>query len=332
MKKIVIIAGLFILITAVVAFVASRRVSPGQSPPVSPTPTGKAPVIPKPTFPDVSSFLTQPSYTIGAVSGTFPSSMPIFTTEPQGFLDTEVSRFATLFHINTAPVVNSAVDGTYYMWSTDPGLIVGPNGQHIDYSASAPTSAPLAGPDSVFVSLGQQLASSVVQWYPQKQTSVLYFSPQITDLNYVSRDKATAIQITYLPSLGEFPLVAGDPKLSETVVRYNAAKTLMYYSGYIYPRFVQTSQTVPIVSLQEASARLVAGQGAILSASSQEDINVHDTRLYRFSLATITGGRLAYYYNFSNKQLSPIYLFTGTAIDSSTQKRVDTVSAVSALP
>lgn len=268
---------------------------------------------------------------MGVVNETFPTSLPAIEQKPAPLSQAEISRFATTFHVPGQPIVNSAVDGPYYMWS-EGGLIVGPNTQHVDFSTTAPVDAPIQTSDGEFTALSQQLASSVVSYYPVKLTSISYYAPRGTDLNFVSRDQATAIQLTYLPTFGGLPLVAGDPKSSESVVRYNAAKTLLYYSGYVYPQFVQTGKTSPIISLQDAQARLLAGKGSILSASSRADINAHDTRWYQFSLATITKAALAYYYDFANKRLSPVFLFTGTTIDTATQNQVDTVSAVSAVP
>jgi hypothetical protein len=218
------------------------------------------------------------------------------------------------------------------MWSTSPGLIVGPGTQRADYSATATTDAPLQLQDAEYIALGRQLVSSVVSYYPIKLASVLYYTPNVSDLNFTSRDQATAIQVTYLPTLKDIPLIAGDPKSSEAIVRYSADKTILYFSGYIYPQFVQTGASSPIISLSEAETRLLAGKGTILSAGSTADINAADTKWYQFNVSGISKVDLAYYYDFTNKHLSPVFLFYGTATDKTTQNKVDTVSVVSAVP
>lgn len=332
MKRIGVIIFIFFIIALLVAlFVSRRQQSTKQDTPAAqPSPT-LPPPLPQPTFP-TDSLLPSPSYVMGTIADTFPKSLPVFIPQPGPTIQKEAERLASIFTISAAPTISTDPDGAvYYMWSADPGLIVGPNAQHVNYSRTAPTTNPLLPPDSIFTSLGQQLASKVLPGYQTKLTSTLYYAPQVTDLNFVPRTTATAIQLTYLPVLGGIPLVAGAPKNSETTIRYNAAQTLLYYSGYIYPQFKESGQA-PIISLQEAGARLVAGKGGVVYAFSQADLNAHDTKWYQFSLASVVGAELAYYYDFKRKQLAPVFLFTSTAVDKTTGNKVDVVSAVSAIP
>ncbi|KKW10899.1 MAG: hypothetical protein UY48_C0028G0008 [Candidatus Gottesmanbacteria bacterium GW2011_GWB1_49_7] len=331
MKRLGIIVGIFGTIAFLVAFFVSRRTQISKEGPiVQPTISPIVSPLPQPSFP-ADPMVPSPSYTLGAIADTFPRSLPVFTAQPVANEQVEVQRIAAVLGIQSPPAVDRAPEGAYYMWSTSPGLFIGPGTQHVDYSAVAPTNTPLASPDNTFVSAGMGLATRVLQWYQLKLTSTLYFAPQVTDLNFVPRQSATAIQLIFTPQLSGLPLIAGNPTTSGITIRYNASQSLLYFSGYTYPKFVASGAT-PIISLEDAGRRLLSNQGTILSLSSAADINAHDTKWYQFSLATVSRADLAYYYDFAKKQLSPVFLFTGAAIDKTTGKQVDTTTAVSAVP
>ncbi len=331
MKRVGIIIIIFLAVALLVAFFVSRREQKTEQD-RSPTQLATTAVVPlpQPSFP-TDPLLPSPSYTMGTIADTFPKTIPIFTSGAPVSLQKEVERVAKIFNVTSAPTIDTAFDGTYYMWSTNPGLMIGPDGSRVSYSASGTTTDPLLPGDSAYTTAATQLVSAVAQGQTARLSSTLYFAPQLTDLNFVERGRATGIQLGFTAILGGFPLIAGDPKSSETVLRFNSGKNLLHYAGYIFPQFVP-SGTTSIISLQQAGERLLAGQGTVLSATSPTDLNAHDTKWYQFSLSAVARADLAYYYDVPAKRLSPVFLFTGKAIDKTTGSQVDTVTAVSAVP
>lgn len=330
MKRIGIVILLVGIVAMIVAFVVSRQSTlPGGSPTPTPTPKQQPTTpLPQPTFPDNSQFLPTASYSIGALGGEFPSSVPLYAMTAPINVQAETERIAPIFGVTGRPNIVTAADGTYSMWPT---LIIGPNARHVDYSIPPGGTSPVQAAEASYTAPATQLASRVLQWFPLTVAGVQYYAPEGNDLNYVTRDKATAAEVSLVPTLEGFPLIVGSPSTSRTVVRYSSQGKLLYYSGYVYPK-PEKKEAVPILSVAQASTRLTDGRGVMLSAVSPQDLNAHDTKWYQFSLVSVRRVELVYYFDFAKFQLSPVFLFYGTAADKTTGKQVDTVTAVSAIP
>jgi hypothetical protein len=331
-KKRLLILLFIVLAVGFVAFLIARGQHNIPSSSISPSPT--PPSLAQPSFPKTIQGLTEPTYTVPSVAESFPASVVLFARSRRPNEAQEALRIGKIFGMTQNPKTTSGPPGTYYIFqSGTKGLMVGPNLVKIDYSSPSITPpGPLHEGDTSYIETATQLLSSLFPGAVFKQPTVSYYKTSGNDIIFGNRASATNVQFIYQPIIENLPLYVGYPKESMATIRLNANKEVVYFATPIYPLLQKTNQVASTISIEQAKARLTSGQGRLLSAFSNQDINASDTREYSFSSSTIASTLLGYYLDPKQEVVSPIFIFYGVATEKTTRAPIETITFVSALP
>lgn len=333
MKKLIIVATLFVSVLALVALVVTKRQAKG---PVVTQPTA-APELTQlspPVFPSPVT-TNQPTYVVPTIAISFPSSLPEFQTSASLIKDF-VQTIAQKLGFAGAPEEIVGGQGTTYVWNAGTAsLVASGNPVSVAYASGKAPSGPAATPAPSFDVAARNFLKSL--GLPEAPYELIalplrYFTTSGQDLvESASSSGATVLEAGYRYVLANRPVYGARPNEPGAAVRFSSNGDIFSLAAVLFPRATETGRLVAITTAEEASARLARGEGALLYLFSDGDKNNFTAPQYLVPSARVQSLSLGYYFSPGAASLSPVFLAEGAGQDGESGKEVKFMTLVSAL-
>jgi hypothetical protein len=331
-SKTIVTIGVFAVFCVIGIYIAFRTSSTAPIAPQTITPSPvqmTTPAIARLPSPPLG--LPSVRYNTMATPSSIPTSLAAYEYTQEQSPQTVATQLASLFSFSGAPSTSQAPQGTYYRWSSgESGLLIKPGATHIIYSSPhPPLSGTLTATDEEFIALAQGLAASISTGVTLSQPRIRYYTTTSDRINYTGRPSARAIELTFTYLLEGQRLFSDQPQVSQVLVRFDNTKTLRYFSAPVYRQLRKTSQVVPLPTSQIINQKLLQGNGILYHALSEADISEPDTKFYSFSSVEVQQINAGYYLNIDQQKITPVAVITGSAVDQTTKKTIETLTLMS---
>ncbi len=333
-KKFLIILGILVIVgVGVFIFIAQsrREVTP---PPFSP----QAPVAPpvRPSFPQ-SITRSQPGYRVDLPKQQFPSSLQTVTySQPPSVLPQAI-LVANALGLRNQPAEIKGSRGTLYTWQQNgETLTVGGEPLEVSYtfyrSSQTPIGTQTINSDAVAEQFKNRIGLTMPVVLLVKKATALYEPTQAGAKETTNTQVATTQRTDYNYKIDGYPIYTRYPSIPALSIQTNGDRALEQFNAYWYAGIKKTESIAPIISYEEATQRLLSGEGALLAFNPKDPPLTDIPQKISVQTSAITRAELAYYYTPGNTILAPVFVFYGQGVDTKTNKAVDTLTIVSALP
>lgn len=329
-KRLLLIGVVFIAVLSVVLwFVTRSSTKPPLKEPVTTS-------LPQPSLPAGIEREETIFYIVPTIREALPSSVPVYSVTPSAPIKERATTIAKLFGFVTPPETVAAPGGNVYIWNNDKGgFIAQENPASIMASlSSVDTGVFLQTPEPEIIQKAITFLSSV--GFPPGGVTlspaiVSYFVPTASELQYVDKSLAKAVEVKFSLKADGYSILTGHPDESFIILRYDASGNLFNIVLPIVPGLTKAGAVSRIITKEEAAAMLISGRGRLVSLYSDADKNqLTDVTAYSFNQATITSVTLALYADPKATALLPVFVFRGLTIERQTGKNIQTTTLLSA--
>lgn len=306
--------------------------------PVTPSLTGRAPVAPlaQPSFPQSAS-RSQPGYRVDIAEQQFPSSLPTVTYTQPPSVRPQALLVANALGFHDKPAEIKGSRGTLYTWQQgDETLTTGGEPVEISYtfykSSRTPIGTQMINSDAVVGQFKNRIGLTMPSVSLVKKATTLYEPTQVGAKETTNTEVATAQRTDYNYTIDGHPIYTRYPNIPALSIQTNGDRALEQFNAYWYAGIKKTESITPIISYEEATQRLLSGEGALLAFNPKDPPLTDIPQKISVQTSVITRAELAYYYTPGNTILAPVFVFYGQGVDTKTNMAVDTLTVVSALP
>ncbi len=293
-----------------------------------PTPSAPQPLLPSPAT------TTQPTYQVGPIGKTFPSTLPVYSVTTQPQIKTIASIFSLSLGLTGQPQEIPSNRGAIYIWSNKTNTVVAnEESSTITFNGTGQLGGNLGNQLETYYSSADRALSPLRltnQLIQLTRATPQYFNPAGGDANEVnSPSQATSIQLNYQYTVGGVAIYAGTSTSPSVFVRLNANADVLSFTARVLPSLKKSDHSVPVIPIVDAVQNLLGGGGRLIDLVSGE---TGDQPYYFDSPPTISNiqdADLAYYYSPAQNQLTPVYAFRG--VGKINGKIVNTTTLVSAV-
>lgn len=335
-KKNILFILLLFIVGLLVGFIIRLPSPPKQTTLALPTPTPT--VKPVPTYFPVYPSIKSVKYSVDSFTNkNFPKTLPEYDFSHIGEASIEqATTLARTFGFTGTPDAYKLSNGAYYRFTT--------GGKTLTISGAPPTLSYQEGielprsPTDTRIEQAKTRAEDILQksqLFPPGSTfvpTVFYKTAIGPNTKMSTANSATEIDIQYQTQLQGHSVYIDSWGISLNYFIFTPDAKVYSYALTDLSKLVATGSTPPIISLEDAVARLVNNAGAVVAVTSEEDKNQLSPEEYAFDTATIKNVELAYFVTNKGRVIEPVFVFYSSASDKNTGKILSAVSFVSARP